>query len=167
MRHPPFVISRLLKAPRQLVWDVHSQAHHLSQWLGPKGCTMPHCDLDFRPGGTLHYCMEMPGGKKQLWGMWQIREVQAPQKIVLVQHFSDRQRGVCSNPWDANWPLLTLATTTLTEEAEGTLFSLTWQAHEASEVAENTFFEGHASMHQGWSGNLDVLENYLLQVQAA
>ncbi len=165
MNYPPFVITRLLKAPRQLVWDVYSQEKHLPHWLGPKGCTMPHCALDFRPGGTLHYSMAMPGGGMVLWGMWQIREVHAPEKLVLVQHFSDQQRGVTRNPWDDQWPLYTLATTTLTEQDGGTLFRLEWQAFEASEQEQATFFAGHASMNQGWSGNLEVLEDYLALLQ--
>jgi hypothetical protein len=36
----PFVIQRLLNAPRQLVWEVLTQAQHLPHWLGPKGSTM-------------------------------------------------------------------------------------------------------------------------------
>ena len=46
MNHPPFVITRHLKAPRQLVWDVYSQAEHLLHWFGPKGVTMSHSAMD-------------------------------------------------------------------------------------------------------------------------
>ena len=164
MNHPPFVITRLLKAPRQLVWDVYSQPQHLPHWLGPKGSTMPHCELDFREGGTFHYSMKVEGGM-ELWGMWRIRQIQPPEKIVLVQHFSDPQRGATRNPWNAAWPLYTLATTTFTEQDGGTLLTLQWEAYEANEEEQATFFAGHDSMRQGWGGNLDVLEDYLSLLQ--
>jgi uncharacterized protein YndB with AHSA1/START domain len=164
MNHPPFVITRHLKAPRQLVWDMYSQEKHLPHWCGPKGSTMPYCKLDFRVGGGLHYCMKMDGGM-ELWGTWQLREIVVPEKIVLIQSFSDPQGGVSRNPWDANWPLHTLATTTLTEQDGGTLLRIQWEAYEASQAEQDTFFAGHASMTQGWSGNLDVLEDYLALLQ--
>jgi uncharacterized protein YndB with AHSA1/START domain len=54
-----FVITRQLKAPRQLVWDVYTQAEHLLHWFGPKGVTMSHCAMDFRVGGKFHYCQAL------------------------------------------------------------------------------------------------------------
>ena len=56
----PFTISRFLKAPRQLVWDVYSQQEHIPHWLGPKGSNMPYCKLDFREGGTLAQLLGPP-----------------------------------------------------------------------------------------------------------
>lgn len=155
----PFTISRFLKAPRQLVWDVYSQQEHIPHWLGPKGSNMPYCKLDFREGGTLHYAMKV--GDMDLWGMWQIREIHAPEKIVIIQHFSDPQGGTTRNPWDAGWPMYTYATTTLTEQDGGTLLRIDWEPYEASQAEQAVFAAAHASMNQGWSGNLDVLEDYL------
>ena len=96
----PFKIQRLLNAPRPLVWDVYSQADHLPHWLGPKGSTIPFCDLDFRVGGTFHYSMKTAEGM-ELWGKWLIREIVEPEKIVLIQCFSDPQGNVTRSPWAA------------------------------------------------------------------
>ena len=164
--HPPFTISRLLKAPRQLVWEVYSSPEHLQHWLGPKGSTVTHSVLDFREGGTYHYAMKVEGGM-ELWGKWLLRELQAPQKLVLVQCFSDPQGGVTRNPWAAGWPMYTHSTTTLTEQDGGTLMTLVWAPHEASAEEEALFAASHDSMTQGWSGNLDVLEDYLSLLQTA
>ena len=64
----PFIISRHLKAPRQLVWDVYTQAEHLMHWFGPKGVTMSNHAMDFRVDGKFHYCQALAGGAA-LWGM--------------------------------------------------------------------------------------------------
>lgn len=161
----PFTISRLLKAPRQLVWDVYTQPQHLPHWFGPKGSNMPHSTLDFREGGTFHYCMRTEAGM-ELWGQWLIRSIEAPRRIVVLQHFSDPQGGVTRNPWNPVWPLYTHATTTLVEQGDQTLLTLEWSAYEASAEEAAQFDAAHDSMNQGWSGNLDVLESYLSLLQA-
>jgi uncharacterized protein YndB with AHSA1/START domain len=160
----PFRIQRLLKAPRQLVWDVYSQAEHLPHWLGPKGSSMPYCKLDFREGGTLHYSMKTAEGM-ELWGKWLLREIVAPERIVLIQCFSDPEGNVTRNPWAPTWPLYTHATTTLQAQGEQTLLTIEWAAHEATAEEQALFDASHASMNQGWSGNLDVLESYLSLLQ--
>lgn len=160
MNHPPFVISRHLKAQRQLVWDAYTQAEHLLHWFGPKGVSMSHSAMDFRVGGTFHYCQALEGGGT-LWGLWQFREIQNPERIVLMQHFSDAHGGVARNPWNETWPLHTLSTTTFTEQNGGTLLTIQWEPHEASEPEQATFLAGHSSMNPGWRSVLDRLEEYL------
>ncbi len=162
--HAPFTISRLLKAPRPLVWEVYSSPAHLAHWLGPKGSTVTHSQMDFRVGGSYHYAMTVQGGM-ELWGKWLLREIKAPERIQLIQHFSDPQGGVTRNPWNPAWPLHTLSTTTLTEQDGGTLMTLVWEPYEASAEESALFAANHASMNQGWSGNLDVLEDYLSLLQ--
>ncbi|WP_241464172.1 SRPBCC family protein [Rhodoferax saidenbachensis] len=162
--HPPFTISRLLKAPRALVWEVYSQPEHLQHWLGPKGSTVTHSELDFRVGGSYHYAMTIEGGM-ELWGKWLFRELHAPEKMVLVQCFSDPQGGVTRNPWAPTWPLYTHSTTTLTEQDGGTLMTLVWEPYEATEEESALFAASHDSMNQGWSGNIDVLDDYLALLQ--
>ncbi len=160
----PFVITRHLKAPRQLLWDVYTQAEHLLHWFGPKGVTMSHSAMDFRLGGKFHYCQALEGGTA-LWGLWQFREIQTPEKIVLLQHFSDAQGNVAPNPWDASWPMQTLSTTTLAEQDGGTLLIIEWVPYDASEQEKATFLAGHASMGPGWNSVLDRLETYLSLLQ--
>ena len=160
----PFTLSRLPKAPRQLVWDVYSQPEHLSHWFGPKGSTVTHSQMDFREGGTYHYAMTIEGGM-ELWGKWLLREIVPPERITLIQHFSDPQGGITRNPWSPVWPLHTLSTTTLTEQGDTTLLTLEWTAFEATTEETAAFEAAYPSMTQGWSGNLDVLEDYLSLLQ--
>ena len=65
----------------------------------------------------------------------------------------------------AGWPLYTHSTTTLSEQDGGALLSLVWAPYEATAEEEALFAASHASMTQGWSGNFDVLEDYLALLQ--
>ncbi|RYE10383.1 MAG: ATPase [Hyphomicrobiales bacterium] len=58
------VITRLLRAPRALVWKMFSDPYHLAQWWGPKGFTNRVDKLDFRTGGSWLHVMIGPDGKE-------------------------------------------------------------------------------------------------------
>ena len=163
---PPFITSPNFDAPRDLVWAALTQRKHLERWMGPQGVTMVNCTVDLRPGGAFHYGMQMPNGQV-MWGKWTFREIDAPQRLVVVVQFSDEQGGLTRHPMAANWPACTLSTTTLSDAASGqTLMTLHWQALNASDLEEQTFNAAHAGMAQGWGGTMDVLEKYLASLQA-
>jgi uncharacterized protein YndB with AHSA1/START domain len=139
---------------------MYTQAEHLRHWFAPKGVTLANGTMDFREGGTFLYSQELANGDA-LWGLWQFQVIQKPEKITLLQHFSDPQGGVTRNPWNSSWPLQTLSTTTFTAQSAGTLLSISWQPMQASAAEQAVFAEGHASMSQGWGSVLDRLEEYL------
>src|SRR5438132_6853597 len=50
------VVTRVVKAPRRLVFEAWTDPRHLPHWLlGPQGWTMPVCEIDLRPGGAWHF----------------------------------------------------------------------------------------------------------------
>ena len=87
------VVERVFDAPRDRVFRAWSEAEALSQWFGPKDWTVPFCDVDFRPGGVWHYCMQGPGGE-QSWGKSTYEEIIPPERIVYTDAFSDEQGNV-------------------------------------------------------------------------
>jgi uncharacterized protein YndB with AHSA1/START domain len=107
-----FSISRDLKAPRALVYEVQTDAKHLANWLSPEGFKTIHAAMDFRVGGSYHYGLEGPGGM-QMWGLQKFREITPNEKIVLIQSFSDKDGGLARHPLSPEWPLELLSTTTL------------------------------------------------------
>ncbi len=161
----PFVIQRRLDAPRQLMWEVLTQPQHLPHWLGPKGSRMAHSTLDFREGGSFLYCLHMPGGM-QMWGQWNLREIEPPHRLALVQNFSDALGGTTRHPLSPTWPLQTWSVTTLEADGDQTLITIHWEPWQASAEETATFEAGFEGMQQGWSGNLDVLQAYLAQLQS-
>lgn len=44
-------ITRILPAPRPLVWKVWTDPVHLARWWGPKGFSTTTREMDLRPGG--------------------------------------------------------------------------------------------------------------------
>lgn len=56
------VITRILKAPRALVWKMLSDPYHLARWWGPKGFTNRVDLYEFKTGGRWHHVMLGPNG---------------------------------------------------------------------------------------------------------
>jgi len=156
----PFVIARSFDAPRELVWKAWTERKRLMQWFGPKGFTMPAAKLDLRPGGVFHYCLLSPEGN-EMWGKFVYREIVAPERIVLVNSFSDEIGGLTRHPFSPTWPLEMLSATTLSEEEGKTKITLEWSPLNSTEAERRTFDESHEGMKQGWTGTFDQLAEYL------
>jgi uncharacterized protein YndB with AHSA1/START domain len=76
------VITRMLNAPRALVWKTFSDPYHLAQWWGPAGYSNRVEVFDFRTGGRWLHVMIAPDGK-ELPTDNDILEVVAPGRIVF------------------------------------------------------------------------------------
>ena len=123
----PFSISRVLNAPRDLVFKVHTHAEHLQKWMSPEGFKAIHASMDFRVGGTYHYGLEGPNGM-QMWGKQVFREIVPNERLTYIQSFSDKDGGNTRHPMSQTWPLEMLATTTFEDIDEAsTKVTITWQ----------------------------------------
>ena len=160
-----FSISRNLKAPRALVYEVQTDAKHIANWFSPEGFRTVHADMDFRVGGRFHYCQEGPGGL-QLWGLQRFREIAPNERIVLIQSFSDKDGGLARHPMSPEWPLEMLATTTFEDIGpKMTRITISWRPYNSDEAGIRTFNAGRASMTGGFAGVFKKLEAYLAQLQ--
>jgi uncharacterized protein YndB with AHSA1/START domain len=56
------VVTRVLDAPRELVFDAFTDAKHIRQWWGPNGFTITTHEMDVRPGGVWRFIMHGPDG---------------------------------------------------------------------------------------------------------
>jgi uncharacterized protein YndB with AHSA1/START domain len=56
-------ITRLVKAPRALVWKACTEPAHIDQWWGPNGFANHTIAHDLRVGGQWKYTMTGPDGK--------------------------------------------------------------------------------------------------------
>jgi len=157
-----FAISRVLCAPRELVWKAWTDPGDMARWWGPKAFTNPVCEMDVRPGGLFHYGMRSPDGH-EMWGRFGYREILAPERLVFVISFSDEKGGVTRHPMSATWPLEVLNVLSLSEHGDKTTLTLRGVPVNATEAERKTFEAGHASMQQGFKGTLDQLAEYLKQ----
>ncbi|HEX9170366.1 MAG TPA: SRPBCC domain-containing protein [Roseiarcus sp.] len=160
-----FSISRDLKAPRALVYEVQTEAKHLAKWLSPEGFKTIHSAMDFRVGGKYHYGLEGPDGT-QIWGLQRFREIAPNEKIVLIQSFSDKDGGLARHPMSPDWPLEMLSTTTFEDIGAGmTRLTINWRPYNSDEAGIQAFEAGRPSMTGGFGGVFKKLEAYLAELQ--
>jgi uncharacterized protein YndB with AHSA1/START domain len=145
------IITRVLNAPRELVFKAWTESEHLMRWWAPKGCTTPFCKIDLRPGGKFHYCMRMPEGR-DIWGIGVYREIVAPSLLVYTDSFADAQ----GNPvppahygMSASHPAETFVTVTFEEHEGKTKLTLRHAIPVSVEEREGT--------EHGWIEMLDRL----------
>ncbi len=156
----PFVISRTLDASRDRVWSAFTNPDALLRWWGPKGFAVTYQKMELRPGGTYHYCLRGPDGK-DVWGKFDFQEIDAPEKLVLIDMFSDQKGGITRHPLSPDWPLKMRTTISFTEKAGKTTVTVSWLPIDATDAELQTFEKGRSSMDQGWSGTFEQLDAYL------
>ena len=77
------VISRVIDAPRELVFEAFTEVRHLSRWWGPEGFTTTTRSFEFREGGAWDFVMHAPDGTDyQEWISW--TEIVPPERIALL-----------------------------------------------------------------------------------
>jgi len=57
------IATRVLDAPRELVWTAWTKPEHLAQWWGPDGFSTTTSAYDLRPGGVWRFVMHGPDGR--------------------------------------------------------------------------------------------------------
>src|SRR5215831_15086143 len=76
------VISRVIGAPRELVFEAFTEVRHLSRWWGPEGFSTMTRSLEFREGGVWDFVMRGPDGTDYSeWITW--TEIVPPERIAL------------------------------------------------------------------------------------
>ena len=144
-------ITRLLDAPRDLVYKVWTDPNHVAQWWGPKYFTNPLCEMDVRTGGAiLIHMQDADGVVYPMKGVFD--EVVEPERLVFTAEALDGVDGP---------PILEDRTTVTFEEVDGktllTVHAVVTRATAQGELA----LEG---MEQGWNEQLDKLAEHLAQV---
>src|SRR2546425_9264771 len=138
------VVTRVVKAPRRLVFEAWTDPRHLPHWLlGPQGWTMPVCEIDLRPGGAWHFVWRRSDGTEMgMGGVY--REIAPPERLVATES------------WGGDRPE-TPNTLVLTEKDGRTTITQTmlYPSREARDATLETGMEG------GSSENFDRLDAYL------
>ena len=77
------VISRVIGAPRELVFEAFTEVRHLSRWWGPEGFTTTTRAFEFGVGGVWDFVMHGPDGTDyQEWITW--TEIAPPARIAML-----------------------------------------------------------------------------------
>jgi uncharacterized protein YndB with AHSA1/START domain len=136
--------TRVVDAPRELVFDCWTKAEHVTKWmLGPEGWTMPVCEIDLRPGGSWHFKWSRADGcEMEMQGTYE--EIAPPERLVSTER------------WDGDWPE-TVNTVVFTELDGQTLVTSTmrYPSKEARDAALGT------GMKDGMDMSFARLDAYL------
>lgn len=77
------VISRVIDAPRALMFEAFTEVRHLSRWWGPEGFTTTTRAFEFRVGGEWEFTMHGPDGTDYPeWITW--TELAPPERIEFL-----------------------------------------------------------------------------------
>ncbi len=149
------IITRIIDAPRELVFKAWSDREHLMQWFAPNGCSASSCSIDFRVGGRFHFCMKIDKGM-EIWGLGIYREIEFPAKIVYLDSFADAQGNVVPpSHYGASpeYPSESLVTVMFFEQEGKTKLTI---RHAISQG-----FKEREGIYQGWSEMLIRLDEHL------
>lgn len=154
------VITRKFNASKETIWKMFTEAQHLRHWWGPAGMELEVKKLDLRPGGIFHYSMTANG--HTMWGIFTYREIEAPNRLVFTNSFSNPEGTIGPDPFfGGKWPKEILNELTLAETAGSTTLTLRGKPINASAEEMQLFYSHFDSMNQGFKGTFDQLEKYL------
>ncbi len=147
------VISRLLRAPRALLWRAWTEPDLLKQWWCPKPWTTEVKAFDLRPGGGFHTFMQGPdGGSSDNPGCF--LHVQHQERIIFTSMLVVGWRP--GTPWLPFTAIITFA-----DEAGGTRYGASVMHPDKDSRdrhAEMGFFDG-------WNTCISQLEAFAQQLR--
>lgn len=159
-----FVITRIIDAPRSLVFKAWTDPNHMARWWGPHTFTTLVHELDARPGGAYHFVMRSREGVDYpLRGVY--REVVEPERLVFTDDWSEHpaewhdmlnnlHQGLGKPDQGA------ITTVTFDEQAGKTLLTIR-MTFESAATRDAMVKMG---MNEGWSQSLERLAEVVAAV---
>jgi uncharacterized protein YndB with AHSA1/START domain len=140
------VVTRVIDAPRVLVFKAWTEPEHIARWWGPQGYTTIFCEMDIRPGGRYRLCMRSPEGvDRRKQGVY--REIVPPERIVFTFAWEDG---------DGNPGHELLTTVTFAEQGTKTKLTLRQVMFETVERRDD---------HRGgWTSCLERFAEYMANI---
>lgn len=147
------VLTRIVDAPRSLVFRAWTDPQQLQRWWGPKGFTNPRCEIDPRPGGAIRIDMRGPDGRVYPMA-GEYREVVEPERLVFT-----------SAPLDANGAAIHEGLNTVTFVEKDGRATVTVRVKILSATPEAApYLKG---MNEGWAQTIDRLVSHATEASAS
>lgn len=100
------VVSRVVNAPRELVWQAMTEPAHIVHWWGPRGFTTTIGEMDVRLGGAWRHIMRGPDGTEYP-NSCIFTEVLKPERLSFSNE--GRKKGGPHVEFEATWTFESLA----------------------------------------------------------
>lgn len=151
------IITRDFDAPPSLMFEVWSSCKHLKHWWGPSSWPMKECSLDFKEGGSWHFCLRGPNSGDESWGKAIYQEIHKSEKIVYKDHFSDKDGNI-----NKEMPSMLITVefhghNGSTRQVSTTLFD---SPEKRKEIVEMGAVEGMADSMNRLDNYLETLQNF-------
>jgi uncharacterized protein YndB with AHSA1/START domain len=136
-------LTRILDAPRELVWAAWTEPKRMAQWWGPHHFTNPICEIDARAGGRFLVHMKAPDGAVYpMTGIF--TELRKPERLVFKAF---------AESLDGTKYLESVTEVTFEEQGGRTKLTVTAKAKGLHPAAPQML----AGMDAGWSQSLEKL----------
>jgi uncharacterized protein YndB with AHSA1/START domain len=148
------VITRIIDAPRRVVFKAWTDPKQVSEWWGPHGMTTPVCEMDLKPGGAFRTVVRDPEGTEY------------PNNVVFLE-IVESERIVFIDAYEAGWiptpePFTTVIITL--EDDNGKTNCICRALHWT--VADRVKHE-EVGFYQGWGEMLERLETHVAKILAS
>lgn len=142
-------LTRLIDAPRHLVFEVMTKPEHVKEWWGRlgEGYSVPVCEIDLRVGGKWRFVNRHPKGEVAFRGEY--REITPPSRLVFTETMEPHPEPG------------SVVTAVFTEEGRKTRLTVTAQ-YPTLEVRDMVLASG---MAKGAGISYDRLEELVAQLQ--
>lgn len=138
------LITRIFNAPRETIFTLWTEPHHVVQWWGPKHHPATQMMMDVRPGGKWRACLRSVEDGKELWMNGTFREINKPERIVFTFMWEEEgERGIET--------LITISFVEVNGKTEMHFHQAPFQS--------NTERDGHT---EGWMNTFDRLEEMIV-----
>lgn len=137
-------LTRLIDAPRQVLWRCWTEPELIKQWFTPRPWTTPVVEVDVRPGGASHMVFRGPDGEE------------VPNRGVYLEVVPG-ERLVFTDAYAAGWmssakPFMTAIIGFADEEG-----STRYTARVRHWTAEDRARHEEMGFHEGWARAADQL----------
>lgn len=148
-----FTVSRLIKAPRSVLWKAWTIPEHLEKWWCPAPLTCQVLSLAPHTGGAFHLLMRDPRGE-EMSQTGAFLEIVSEERIIFTTALTDEWRPAAS-------PLPITAIITMRDERNGTRYEtrvLYKNEEERRKLGEMRF-------EAGWSAAIDQLSELAAKLE--
>jgi len=143
------VITRLINAPRELVYEVWTKPEHVQNWWGPNGFTITNHEMEVKPGGVWRFMMHGPNG------------MNFPERIVFNEVVKPERLAYTHGSDDPNDP--NVFETTVTFEKQGNKTLLTMKAIFPTAEERERVVKEYGAL-EGGKQTINKLEEYLAKL---
>ena len=143
------IVTRVLNAPRELVFKVWTDPKHIAQWWGPNGFTNTIYEMNVSVGGVFRFMMHGPDGKDY------------PNKIVFSEVIKPERLVYTHGDDIENGPNHFLVTVTFEAQGRKTILTM----HTVFKTAAALEAVKKFGAIEGGKQTLDRLEAYLATMQ--